>query len=81
MVSAAMRSYFAAQGRFTYAGGWYAVLAWADEQIKKDLTPIKVLTARPGEGYARVIAEITKDGMRLIEGGRQVPVRSLNGKA
>ena len=76
-----MRSYFAAQSKRTYAGGWYAVLAWAGEQIKKDPTPIKLLTARPGERFAKIIAEITKDGMRIIEDGRQVSVKSLSGKA
>jgi len=76
-----MRSYFAAQGKRTYTGGWQAVLSWATEQAKKDPVPVKIIKARPGERQGRVVAEVTQEGIRAIRDGRQVSVRSLSGKA
>ena len=76
-----MRSYFATQGKRVHADGWQGVLMWAKEQIQNDPTPVKILTARAGDRTAKVVAEVTLEGGRLIEQGRQVPLRSLYGKA
>jgi hypothetical protein len=75
-----MRSYFATQGKRVQEGGWQSVLIWANEQIQTDPTPVKILTARAGDRTARVVAEVTQEGGRLIEQGREVPLRSLSGK-
>lgn len=76
-----MHCYFAIQGKHTHAGGWYSIATWATSQILLDSTTIKILKARAGEKNARVVAEITQEGMTAIENGRQVAVRSLSGKA
>lgn len=76
-----MRSYFATQGKRVHADGWQGVLTWANEQIQSDPTPVKILTARAGDRTARIVAEVTQEGGRLIEQGREVPLRSLSGKA
>jgi hypothetical protein len=75
-----MRSYFATQGKRVHTGGWQSVLMWANEQIQTDPTPVKILTARGGDRAARVVAEVTREGGRLIEQGRQIPLRSFSGK-
>jgi hypothetical protein len=76
-----MRSYFATQGKRVHAGGWQSVLMWANEQIKIDQTLVKILTARAGDRTAKIVAEVTQEGGTLIEQGRQVPLKSLSGKA
>ena len=76
-----MHSYFATQGKLTHAGGWYSVTAWACSQIQINTTPVKILKARPGQKQARVVAEVTPDGIHSVQAGRQVAVRSLHDKA
>lgn len=80
LLGAAIRSYFAVQGRRTYPGGWHTVLTWAGEQTKQDSVPVKIISARPGERNGRIIAEVTREGVRIINHGRQVAIRSINGK-
>jgi len=75
-----VHSFYAMQGKRTHSGGWYSVATWAKSQVNHDPMPVKILKARAGEKFARIVAEFTKDGMRGIQDGRQVAVRSLRGK-
>lgn len=72
-----MRSYFAKQGNKLHQGGWVEVLAWARKEIDGDSTPIKLFTSRAGEPDARIVAEISTDGERLINEGRIISLKAL----
>ena len=77
-----MRTFFAIQQDKTFNSGWAQCLSWARQKIKENDTAIKLLTARGGDKDAVVIAEITANSERMIEGGRTLPVkRLLHGKA
>ena len=74
-----MRSYYAKQASIVHEGGWLAVVEWGRCSLKKNNVPVQLLTARPGEKYARVIGEISLDGERLVNQGRFLLVKSLRG--
>jgi hypothetical protein len=77
-----MRTFFAIQQDKTFNSGWQQCLSWARQQMKENDTVVKLLTARVGDKEAVVIAEITANSERMIEGGRTLPVkRLLHGKA
>ena len=76
-----MRTYFAMQSKIIRSGGWLTVLYWARSRIRENPVPVKIFTARSGEKYARVVAEITTEGECLVKSGRSLPVKAvLNGK-
>lgn len=72
-----MRSYFAKQGRTIHSDSWLNCIGWAREQITLTAKPVHILTARPGEKNARIVAEITTDGERRITDGRVIKVKEL----
>lgn len=72
-----MRAFFAIQQDKTFNSSWQQCLIWARQQIKESDTPIQLLTARGGDTDAVVIAEITANCERMIEGGRTLPVKRL----
>ena len=74
-----MRSFFAKQGNAVHSGGWLSVVLWARVAIEQDDTPVQILSARAGDKIARVIAEISLDGERLIRGGRIIKLKLLRG--
>jgi len=77
-----MRTFFAVQDDKSFNSGWQQCLSWARQQIQVNNTAIQLLTARAGDKEAVVIAEITLDSERMIEGGRTLLVKRLiNGKA
>ena len=77
-----MRTFFAVQQDKFIISGWQQCLSWARQQIIESNSPIQLLTARGGDNDAVVIAEITANSERMIEGGRMLPVkRLLHGKA
>jgi hypothetical protein len=71
-----MRSFIALQRRTAHPGGWLDCVAWARERAQEG-PPVRILTARAEEHTARVVAEVTADGERLITGGRTVPLRQI----
>jgi len=72
-----MRSYFAKQGCVINAGGWLSVLIWARGAIKQSSTPVQLLSVRGGEISAKIIAEVSRDGERIISHGRIINVKAL----
>lgn len=77
-----MRTFFAVQDDKSFNSGWQQCLSWARQQIQENNTAIQLLTARAGDNDAVVIAEITINNERMIEGGRTLSVKRLiNGKA
>ena len=66
-----MRSFIALQRRTAHPGGWLDCIAWARAHAKEG-PPVRILTARAGERTARVVAEVSTDGERLITGGRVI---------
>lgn len=72
-----MKSYFAIQQKQTFAGGWMQCLRWARTCLEDNTAPVQILMARGGEKQARVIAEITPEGMRMIRRGRAMTIKGL----
>lgn len=72
-----MRCYYAKQGDSIFCGGWLSVLEWARRAVKKDSVPVQLLTIRGGERFAKVIAEVTHEGERVIRNGRTIKVKAL----
>lgn len=77
MVLTEMRSYFALQGNKLHQGGWLTVRDWGRRRIQISPSTVKLFTARGGDKNARVIAEITSDGERVIQDGRSVSLKAL----
>lgn len=75
-----MRSYIAKSYGLVTAGGWGYCLNWAVDRIREDSSPlVKIHVVRAGEKQARVVAELTSEGIRLIPNGRYVSLRKLRG--
>lgn len=74
-----MRTFFAIQQDKTFNPGWQQCLSWAHLQIKGDITAIQLLTARGSYKEAVIIAEITTNSERMIEGGRTLAVVQSDG--
>ena len=72
-----MKSYFAIQKSNCFSGGWGSCIQWAQESLQDNSAPIQILIARAGEKKARVIAEITLEGIRMIRQGRSMDVKRL----
>lgn len=60
------RSYFLVQGEYVDEGNWRYILFSARHRVMKSFIPVRILTARPGEKRARIIAELDQCGERLI---------------
>ncbi len=75
-----MRSFVALQGGSkSFVGGWHAVTRWASHQVSDNASPVKIIRARAGDKYGKIVAEITREGLRRIPNGRQVAVRGRYG--
>jgi hypothetical protein len=72
-----MRTFFAVQQDKSFNSSWQQCLSWARQQIKANNTAIQLLTARGGDKYAVVIAEISGDSERMIKSGRVLAVKRL----
>ncbi len=75
-----MKCFVAKTGGKIFSGGWLDSMGWGITQVREDLSSVvKIYTVRAGEKHGRVFAEITKDGVRLIQNGRYMPLRRLRG--
>ena len=72
-----MRTYFAVQQHKTINAGWQQCLKWARQQIHENDAPVHLLTARGDDQQAIIIAEVTTDHERMIEGGRAMSIKSV----
>ena len=72
-----MRTYFAVQQHKTINAGWQQCLLWARQQILEHEAPVHLLTARGGDKEAVIIAEITLEHERMINGGRAILIKRL----
>ena len=72
-----MRTFFAVQQHKSINAGWQQCLQWARQQIHKNDAPVHLLTARGDDKEAIIIAEITFDHERMIEGGRAMSIKRL----
>jgi len=75
-----MKTCIATSGNRSCKGGWYACLYWANDvisEIPDADTTVKIHRIRGGEKTAVIVAEVTSEGVRIIELGRIVPLRSL----
>ena len=73
-----MKCFIAATQRQSICGGLPDCIYWATAAVKVNSHEvIKIHVARPGVKNARVIMEVTKDGIRQICDGRVVAVKRL----
>jgi|GEM_PF-2514830 len=72
-----MRTFFAVQQHKTINAGWQQCLLWARQQIHEHEGPVHLLTARGGDKEAVIIAEITLEHERMIDGGRTISLKRL----
>lgn len=73
-----MRVFIALHNRDIHRGGYVECLLWARRKAASEpAKPALVLTAKPGDKAARIIAEVTAAGERIILSGRLVPIRKL----
>ena len=72
-----MRTYFAVQQHKSINAGWQQCLQWAREQLDENDAPVHLLTARGDDQQAIIIAEVTTDHERMIEGGRAMSIKRL----
>jgi hypothetical protein len=72
-----VRAYFALHGTVTHHGAYHHCLDWCRRRVTGNSTSALVLTARAGQKTAKVIAEITAKGERIVLDGRLVPIRKL----
>ena len=74
-----MRSYFAIHKDKVFRGSLMAVCNWSKGRATST-EPVKILSARGGEKYARIVFEVTPEVVRVINNGRYLPVRKIHGK-
>lgn len=75
-----MKVFTAVNGNQSFNGNWLSCLHWADNILRHDLTNdgiIKLYVCRPELKTARIVAEVSSNGIRLIKNGRIVSIRSL----
>lgn len=66
-VAANMASY-KKRGEDRTKGSWPQCLAWAIERHRQTGAVYVIELARPGEKYTRVVAEVSEDGVRGLDG-------------
>ena len=72
-----MRSFFAFHKQGGVQHGFLRCLHWAEAEVRNGVPVVKVATARPADRDARIVAEVTESGVQRIEGGRLIPVKTL----
>lgn len=72
-----MRTFFAVQQHKTINASWQQCLLWARQQILEHEAPVQLLSARGGDKEAVIIAEITLENERMIDGGRTILIKRL----
>jgi hypothetical protein len=64
--------------REVHHGGYLDCLVWACQKAASEPTkPALLFTCRPGEKVARIIAEVTAEGERIILNGRLLPLKKV----
>jgi hypothetical protein len=76
-----MKTFFAVSSKLVIIGGLMDCKRWADSLIQNHKAKIvKIFVARPDEKQARIVFEITKEGMREVSTGRTIPITDLKRK-
>jgi hypothetical protein len=75
-----MKTYIGIAGREIHSGSWLGCPYWSQSQVNNGVNVVKIHVARPNVKTMRIVAEVTGDGVRLIQNGRQVPLRVIRGR-
>ena len=75
-----MKTYIGIAGSEIHSDGWLGCLYWSQSQVDNGVDVVKIHVARPDVKTMRVVAEITCDGVRLIQDGRHVPLRAVKNR-
>jgi hypothetical protein len=77
-----MRVYFAISTKLVRMGSFNQCVKWAHSLIEEEKAKIvKIAKARPDEKEARIVCEVSKDGMRIIPSRRYVNLKLLKRQA
>jgi len=74
-----MKTYIGLAGSEIHSDGWLGCLYWSKSQVDNGVDVVKIHVARPNVKTMRVVAEVTRSGVKLIQDGRQVPLRAIRG--
>lgn len=73
-----MHVYCAVSGTEARIAALADLYAWASQRINnKQAKIVKILKVRPNETHARIVMEITKDGLFPTPNGRIIPVPAI----
>ena len=75
-----MKTYIGIAGSKIHSDGWLGCLYWSRSQVDNGIDIVKIHVARPDVKTMRIVAEVTSDGVRLIQGGRQVSLHAIRGR-
>jgi hypothetical protein len=75
-----MHSFFAFHKEGGIQNGFLRCLHWAKTEVSNGVPVVKIATARPADRDTRIVAEVTHSGVRLIEGGRLIPLKRVQAK-
>ena len=75
-----MRSFFAFHKQGGFQHGFIHCIHWAEQEVRNGVPVVKVATARPADKDARIVAEVTGTGVRLIEGGRLISLKRVQAR-
>jgi hypothetical protein len=74
-----VKTYIGIAGKDIYCDGWLGCLYWSQSKVNGGVNIVKIHIARPGVKTMRIVAEVTSDGVRLLQNGRRVPLRAIRG--
>lgn len=72
-----MKCFSAVSKDVHHTGSWLDCLYWSRQQTTDNDNCVRVFVSRGGERYWRLIAEVTSEGVNLIEKGRIVTLRGM----
>lgn len=73
-----MHTFIATSGKLRHIGGYLDCMNWCREMVAANHTRIcHIVRSRKGADRVPIIAEITEDGIRPIEGGRTVALHTI----
>ena len=74
-----MHTFYALSGKEKFKGAMYTCFDWATQQIKNnDKNVVHIFYVRPHEKEMKVVAEVTRGGVRPIPHGRRTHIRKAD---
>lgn len=61
----------------THRGQWLSCLNWAQNRANESHRPVQIVVMRPGAREAPIVAEVTSQGVRPLDGTRVMPIKRI----